>query len=254
MSEPGGEGSQTPSTDDMGGGGALSAEQEQAKRDLLSAADDAFDAEEYERALDCYHRASLLDGRDPGVWRNLGLTYYNLEFPREAWRSYKLALQADPEDVDTLWYAGEFLAAVEDYAMARFILQRYLELEEEEERCEDARRLLAEAKLKLDSEDSPKRKSDLIVYGDAEEAAEDDEEDELAGFEIEGDEPEDPLDEDDFADIEDDSGGQEDVEGFVASLQLQMGGMEAACSNCATAIPRDAPYCYSCNAPYFYPD
>ncbi len=116
-----------------------------AKRELMAKGDKAFDAEDFEKALDYYHRVTVLDGQDSTAWNALGMTYYNLDFPREAWRSYKLSLQVDPENLETLWYAAEFLYNMEDFLLAKAFLNRYIEREIDPDRLGAAKSLLVDA-------------------------------------------------------------------------------------------------------------
>jgi tetratricopeptide (TPR) repeat protein len=238
----------------------LSAKEQAAREELIKAGDTAFDADDFERALECYHRASALDGSDPEIWSYLGLTYANLDFPHEAWRSYKLALTLDPEHTDSLWYAAEFLANMEDYLLAKMMLERYLLLEADAHQLSLARELLTSVLQRL-----PESASALPVARKAKVSEEPGEE----PFDDVDDEELDPeLDEDDdsdFSDVADEDSfeidgldeddgtySEMDDETFVGSLNLQLNGLEATCGNCGTAIPLDAPYCYNCHAIHFY--
>jgi tetratricopeptide (TPR) repeat protein len=234
----------------------LTSEQELAKSKLIQAGHEAFDAEDFEKALDCYHRASLLDNSDPVVWNCLGLTYTNLDFHREAWRSYKLALKSDPENLDAVWYGGEFLFNVRDYALARLFLTRYLELETDEQKTEEAQELLDQVKAELGEDDI---KNEVPISADPDDELADVETELPEGFEVEDEE----LSTDEFDEEDDewesndeygDSFDEEDEEMFTASLHLQLTGMSAKCQNCGTSIPADAPYCFNCKAPHFYED
>lgn len=238
----------------------LSAKEQSARAELIQAGDDAFDKEDYERALECYHRASALDGSEPEIWAYLGLTYANLDFPREAWRSYKLALTADPEHTDSLWYAAEFLANMEDYLLSKLLLERYLVRETDSHQLSLARELLATVSQHVPASAEAGGKARAATAGD---------DDVLDDFDDEVDSLEDSLDNDDDSllldseeeefDVEDEfeaSAEELDVEeeAFVASLNLQLAGMESTCSNCGTPIPLDAPYCYNCHTIHFYRD
>lgn len=233
-------------------GEELKPEQREAKRQLIEAGDAAFDAEDYERALDCYHRASVLDGHDAAVWSALALTYANLEFPREAWRSHKLALNADGDDPDVLWYAGEFLFNMEDYELARLVLSRYLQLEEDAARRAEARELVEEAARQLGLDDAEGAGLNIEEGVPVEEEA--DEEELPEGFVVEGDAAED----EDGEDLEDFALGGDlaelDEDGFVAGLALRLTGLHARCGHCGAGLPEDAPYCYQCLTPHFYED
>lgn len=218
-------------------------QKEAAKRELMAKGDEAFDADEYEKALDFYHRATVLDGQDVQAWNALGLTYYNLDFPREAWRSYKLALHVDPDNLDALWYAAEFLYNMEDYLLAKAFLTRYLEREVDPERLSSAKTMLEETEIGI-AKSQEEEQAD-----DDEEDEEPDDEDLPEGFEVEDDEDEDDEDEDY---LDDDELMDDEDETFVATLTLQLEGTDARCQNCSTRIPLDAPYCYHCLAPHFY--
>lgn len=219
---------------------------------LVESGNIAFDQENYEKALDCFHKASLIDGSDAEVWCLLGMSYANLDFPREAWRSYKLALHVDTDNVDALWYAGEFLFNMDDMELAGMLLTRYASLEKDEEKLNETREMLEEvrANLNLDGEETgdPRKYSGVNAEGDEVE----DLDDELQGMEIEDGElgagVQDYDDDDDGFDLAEEEGGGE----FVAGLALQLSGMQAKCQSCQTAIPDDAPYCYSCRTPHFY--
>ena len=218
-----------------------------AKDELLAKGDEAFDAEEFEKALDFYHRATVLDGQDVNAWNALGMTYYNLDFPREAWRSYKLALHVDPDNLDSLWYAAEFLFNMEDYLLAKAFLTRYIERETEPERLANAKSLLEDVELgiqKQQEEEPPDKDEEL--------AEEEEDEKELPeGFEYEDDEEDEEYDDDEEY-VEDDELLDDEDETFVATLTLQLEGTDARCQNCSTRIPLDAPFCYHCLAPHFY--
>lgn len=228
----------------------LSEEEIKQKKRLLAAGDGAFDTEDFARALDCYHRASLLDGSDPVVWTSLGLAYANLDLVREAWRSYKLALIADGEALDTLWYAAEFLYNVEDFIVARPLLERYISLEDDPQRREEAMEMLAEV-VRLIGDDDEIRDRPVFTGSDDSFELADNDIDDLEGFGVD-DEGED-LDADNDDDYTDDDVPYDD-EQFVAGLQLELTGMGGKCPQCQTAIPVDAPYCYSCRAPHIYKD
>ena len=236
-------------------GGVLAARQlsadEVAKRErLLAAGHEAFDGEDYARALDCYHRASVLDGSDPKVWGMVGLAYANLELHREAWRSYKLALVCDPEDMDTLWYAAEFLYNIEDFLLARLLLERYVTRETDPARVEEAEEMLTDARRLATDDDELRERPRFTGSDDPDDSIE---EEELAGFVIE-DEVEIAADDadPDYVELDGSELGEETEEQFTASLQLELTGMASRCTKCASALPLDAPYCYSCLAPHLY--
>lgn len=225
----------------------LTDEQRKQRTQLLKAGHDAFDKENYKKALENYHRASLIDGSDPEVWYSLGLAFYNLGLNREAWRSYKLALATDPDSIEAVWYGAEFLYNVEDYTLAKLLLERYLAMETDPEKLEEARELLREVRHELGGEEI---EQPLAVTRAGEDEEDEDDEDELEGFGVDDD---DDFTDDDFdEDDEDDLGLDEEEAGFLPGLELRLIGMEATCAKCATPIPLDAPYCYSCQAMVFY--
>lgn len=224
-----------------------------SKEQLLAAGDSAFDNEDFEKALDFYHRATVLDGQDPVAWTALAMTYFNMEFVKEAWRSYKLALRADPDNTATMWYASEFLFNMEDYELARALLERYLEREVDPERLIEAKDMLAECEREIAMRGGEAKAKPLIRSGDDEDIEDLDEDDELPeGYELDDEDEDDDFDDDDLDDELDEESFDLDEESFVATLVLQLNGQEAQCENCATRIPLDAPYCFNCLAPHFY--
>lgn len=242
------------------GEGAGAAGGAQTKEQLMAAGNAAFDADDYERALEYYHQATVLDGADAAAWNALAMTYYNMDFPREAWRSYKLALRADAENLQTLWYAGEFLFNMEDYTLSKMLLSHYVELETDPERAAEARALIVEAEELLGEEgESGGSKPGLPATG-GEDEEEQDEEELPEGFGYEDEHDEDEGEDDGEAEDESDDEGygeeedleDDDAEVFVAGLGLQLTGTEAKCDSCGTGIPLDAPHCYRCLAPHFY--
>ena len=229
----------------------LSADEQEKKQRLLAAGHEAFDDEDFSRALECYHRASLIDSSDAAVWSALGMAYANLDLVREAWRSYKLALASDETHLDTIWYAAEFLYNAEDFALARVLLERYISLEEDALRREEAREMLADALREIGDDDDIRERPRYAGSDDPEEDLS--EAEDLEGFEVEGEDPADgdwdEEDEDDYVDAYFEESADDE---FVASLQLELTGMAAKCSRCGTGIPLDAPYCYNCRAPHVY--
>jgi tetratricopeptide (TPR) repeat protein len=264
-----------------------------ALKQYIEQGDGAFDAEDYETALEAYHAATLIEGHDPKLWSSLGLAYSNLGLRQEAWRSFKLALQVNKEGLATpLWYAGEFLFNEGDYPLAAVLLSRYAELEQDPEFVAEARRLLSEARTHFSSrsdlvaleeefargiedQDLPEpggsevgaRELNLDVSGSAQKSASK----LLAAWRggggnvmdqaVQGtpdtgmvQDPAGGADEpaEGSADEEEVIWGDDEQEGFVADLSLQLTGFAGTCSNCSIQIPRDAPYCYSCKRPHFY--
>jgi len=227
---------------------ALNAEDAEKKQRLVEAGNEAFDGEDYLRALDCYHRASIIDSSDGAVWCTLAMAYANLDMPREAWRSYKLALLADPDDLDTLWFAAEFLFNIEDFSISRVFLERYIGLEVDTHRQAEAHELLKEAVRQIGDDDEIRERprysgSDDPDFG--EEEAED-----FEGFEFDDENAELSDDDDDLEDFFETS-LDEDQE-FQATLSLELTGMRSKCSHCSVALPLDAPFCYSCLSPHVY--
>jgi tetratricopeptide (TPR) repeat protein len=227
----------------------LSSEQQATKDELIEAGNDAFDAEAYQAAFECYHKASLIDSGDPEVWNALGMTYANLDYPREAWRSYRLALQADPENLNALWYSAEFLYNLEDFYRCHMILERYLQLEDEPDQRQEAEELLSEVSHLIGDEPP-------VAAVDGDDDAEEAEGDVLPeGFE-EDEAParapasEDEEDDDDLLAEEDEDLAQSEY--FQANIRLRLNDLENRCRECGTTLPTDAPYCYACHAPCFY--
>ncbi len=239
----------------------LSTEQVDEFAQLMDKGHSAFDEEDFRLALDSYHQASVLDGSGAEVWSCLGLTFTNLAFPREAWRSHKLALAAEPDNVDSLWYAAEFLFNMDDFELANFILERYLQIETDRERLEEARALREECRAHMS--EHGKKVPVLASTGndddsDPDDADDDEDDDELAGFGYdEGDEDEPRGGADDDFEDEDFAADIDDVEdegelAFVADMSVNLTGMSGKCSNCRMNIPEDAPYCFNCRAVHFY--
>jgi tetratricopeptide (TPR) repeat protein len=227
----------------------LTPEQESQKRKLIEAGNAAFDDDNYELALECFHRASVLDPSDAATWNLLGLTYANLELPWEAWRSFKLALHASPQSIESLWYAGEFLYTMQDYALARVLLLRYAELELDETKRGEALVLVGEINqiLPPPPEEHGEGEEPAMVDLDEEGLPVDPQAGPAAGAaELEGES---------LAEDEEDADIDEEAEPpFIASLVLQLTAMGTKCSQCATMLPSDAPYCYNCYSPCFYED
>lgn len=227
----------------------LTEEQRKQRAQLLKAGHDAFDKENYKKALDSYNRAAVLDGSDPEVWYSLGLAYYNLGFNREAWRSYKLAIHTDPDSIEAVWYAAEFLYNIEDYPLSKLLLEKYLQMETDTEKIEEARELLGEVLHELGGEE-PERP--LAVPRPANEEEEEEEEEDLEGFDVEEEEELEEEEEEEYDEEDDDLGLEEEEGEFVPGLDLRLSGFESSCAKCATPLPLDAPYCYNCHAPVFY--
>jgi tetratricopeptide (TPR) repeat protein len=234
----------------------LNAEQQQKKTELMETGNEAFDADAFSAAFECYHKAALLDPSDPEVWNALGLAYANLDYIREAWRSYRIALLADPDNLNALWYSAEFLYNQEDFELCRILLQRYIALEEEPEALAEAEELLQEVTHLIGEDDSeidlPDGAADFDEENDGTEKL-------PAGFEEEGAEgpvvkPVEEDEEEEEDDIEEVFDDEEASNRFVAGVALQLGDLSGKCKQCGTALPADAPYCYACNAPVFYPD
>ncbi len=246
----------------------LSADELATKSRLDEKGNEALDRDDYKMALECFHKITILDGSDPNGWNMLGVCFSNLEFAREAWRSYMLALAADPESLDALWYAAEFLTTMEDFELARLMLSRYMEIEVDEERLAEAREELDEINRQL----GDRRTGTATITVSDEELdemeieLEDDEPEIPDGYAVDDDEAEFPIEysdeEDDFVDpvvdeyIEDENTGlsDEEEEAFVASVTLQLTGIAMSCRNCGSALPADAPYCFSCKSICFYED
>jgi len=229
----------------------LSESQLARKAELIEAGNTAFDDDELTTALDCYHRASIIDSSDAETWCLVGLAYANLDLNEEAWRSYKLALICDPDHLNALWYAGEFLFNNEDFVMARLLIERYANLEEDREKVEEAQEMLAECRRQTADEDLAPPVPAFAGSDDPDDDVDGDES-EMDGFEVHGqfDDEDDDFDEDEdySADNYDDDGEDR----FIASLNLDLTSMRAKCTKCGVGLPIDAPYCYNCLAPHLY--
>lgn len=223
------------------------------KQQLMADGHAAFDAGDYARALDFYHRVALLDHSDVAVWTSIGLTFSNLDFPREAWRSYLLAMQIDPRSADALWYASEFLFEIEDLPLADLFLGHYLTVEQDADKLQEARQLRdeirAEGKVRgVDFGDA--RTEDAQFMLDNPEHAEI------------GEPPQDEQDPEELpanTESEDWRMSEEELEEaaldgrrFVPPLVLRLSGFEGICQHCKLQIPLDAPYCWSCKMIHFY--
>jgi tetratricopeptide (TPR) repeat protein len=225
----------------------------QLKQQLLADGHGAFDAGDYTRALDYYHRAALLDNGDPAAWTGLGLCFSNLDFPREAWRSYLLALSIEPRNPDALWYASEFLFELEDLPLADLFLGHYLAVEQDADKLAEARQLRAE----IHAEAEARGLSLGLDRGDEAAAVLESEGNAELGAQLEqqpADEAVEPeLTADDVRLSDEELEAQALLgERFVPQLALRLSGFEGNCQHCALNIPQDAPYCYSCKMIHFY--
>ena len=239
----------------------LSTDETENKARLLDKGNEALDRDDYKLALECFHKVTVIDGADAEGWNLLGVSFSNLDFSKEAWRSYMLALAVDPENVAALWYSAEFLITMEDFELARLMLSRYIELEDDEERLAEANEELAEVTRQLGDRSTKKPSLDLSSDEETDGVASDDDQDEEDlpdGFAIDSDDDEfgseEYEDEEDGYDENIDSMSEEEEEKFIASVTLQLTGMNAACGACSTPVPTDAPYCYSCKSICFYED
>ncbi len=224
-------------------------ESERKRRDferLFERGEQALDAEDFRKALDLLNKASQLNPDEVEVWNMLGLTYQALGHDREAWRSYKFALRADPDSTNALWYAAQFLHEREDYPLALSFITRYIELESDPEELKEAESLREDIKYHLQEVNEYRDAAASIDSFD-----QDENEDEVPAdkFTILDEEEEDVVDEDEF--------DEEPVElteaaGFLADLQLQLTDRNSKCTFCGAAIPTDAPYCYNCKEPHLY--
>jgi tetratricopeptide (TPR) repeat protein len=213
---------------------------------LFERGEQALDAEDFRKALDQLNKASLLNPDNVEVWNLLGLTYQALGHDREAWRSFKFALRADPDDTHALWYAAQFLHEREDYPLALSFISRYIELETDANELKEAESLREDIKYHL---------QDIDVYRDAATSIDGYDEDE-ADEEVPADkftildENDEELDgEDDFDDEPVELTEESD---FLADLQLQLTDRNSKCTFCGAAIPTDAPHCFNCKEPHLY--
>jgi tetratricopeptide (TPR) repeat protein len=214
-----------------------------SKQDFIDRGNAAFDAEQYEAALEAYHSASLIDGQDAAVWSLLGLTYANLEFPREAWRSYLLSLHLSPDDMGTVWYAGEFLYTMGDLPLARVFLRRYLGLETDAEKRAEAEELLAAIEAEIGPEPEDTENVDELVS-----QLENAEQPPAVGTQVQA------IDEGELESLAFTVADEGEPLPFEAVLSLKLTGFDSKCEGCSAAIPYDAPFCYICKLPHFYQD
>jgi tetratricopeptide (TPR) repeat protein len=213
---------------------------------LLARGEEAFDKEDYRKALKLLNQATQINADDPHAWNLLGLTYQNLGHDREAWRSLKFGLRADQDDPHALWYAAQFLFEQEDFPLAMSFLSRYLEIESDPAEIKEAEQLREDIAYHLRSME------DLSSGVDTASADyDDDEEDEEV--------PSDQftmLDEDDDTQDVDafDEEAHEPSEAavFHADLQLMLTDRSSRCIYCGAALPTDAPFCYNCKEPHLY--
>jgi tetratricopeptide (TPR) repeat protein len=221
------------------------------KAQLLEGGHVSFDSGDYTRALDLYHRVSLLDKSDSAIWTSLGLTFNNLDFPREAWRSYLLALNLDPRNTDALWYAAEFLFQIEDLPLADLFLGHYLALEQDVDKVAEARELReeihTEAKARGVTLEQARGEvaASMLEGGDSAVS-------EQIGAETDAEDV--PVEESADWQLSEDELEQMALQGgrFTPPLQLRLSGFEAGCQHCGLQIPFDAPYCWSCKMIHFY--
>ncbi len=218
--------------------------------ELYGKGDEAYEAERFKDALKFLNKASQIYGDDPEVWNLLGLTYDALGCTREAWRSFKFALNADPNCLNTLWYSAEFLYDNEDYALALTMIERYIELETDPAERKEAESLREDIKYHLSSDDPGPPKFGATVDA-AEEEEEEVPEDEFTVI--------DSFDEEDVSLEEEEEEWEDepepttmDEEEFTADLTLQLTDRNSKCIFCGSPLPTDAPYCYNCKEPHLY--
>jgi tetratricopeptide (TPR) repeat protein len=230
----------------------IASDNTELKAQLLEAGHAAFDNEDFTAALEQYHRACLLDPNDAAVWTALGLTFSNLEFPREAWRSYLLALHFEPENRNALWYSAEFLASMGDLDLALMLLERYMGLEDDPERRTEAQELQTQLKQEAQDHglnlDAGRRAaaSDLLQGGSQAATGE------LLVHESEAETEGEAAPADIALSDEELEALALSGQTFIPPLTLTLSGFEAVCPHCSLHIPRDAPFCWSCRMIHFY--
>ncbi len=212
---------------------------------LVARGEEAFDKEDYRRALKLLNQATQINADDAHVWNLLGLTYQNMGHDREAWRSFKFALRADQEDPHALWYSAQFLFEQEDFPLAMDFITRYLEVETDPAELKEAEHLREDIAYNLRSMEDLNTGSEALSvdYDDDDDDEEvpsdkftlidDDEEEEMEAFE---DEPREPG----------------DTRAFIADLQLMLTDRSSRCVYCGAALPTDAPFCFNCKEPHLY--
>jgi hypothetical protein len=148
---------------------------------------------------------------------------------------------------------------MEDYELANFLLERYVQVEADRERLAEARSLQEECRAHINEHQATlKLKSTGIDKEDDEAEEEEVEDDELEGFGYEEGE-DDEFDEDEDEDYEDEP-FPDDIEGvesdaelsFVADMTVVLTGLSGRCSKCGMMLPEDAPYCFGCGTVHFY--
>lgn len=132
-------------------------------RDLLGIGSDAYDKDEFEEALEHFTGVIKLHPNHPEAYAMLGLTFSALGFTREAWRSFKLALKADANDPNTLFYAADFLTDQGDYEMAKILAGRFLEVEKDSEEKAEMDELLERINAHLEAGDKGKFTADIAI-------------------------------------------------------------------------------------------
>jgi len=222
-------------------------ESAQKYRELLARGEEAFDQEDYKRALRLLNSAIQLSADQPHPWNLLGLTYQALGHEREAWRSFKFALRADPDDRLALWYAANFLFEQEDFPLAMTFISRYLELETDPEEVQEAEQLKKDISYHLQSLEELNSGADS-PHDDFE----DDEDEEVPSDKFTVlDDGEEVIPDEDYSEEE------EELEAaspsyFEADLDLMLTDRNSKCLSCGAALPTDAPYCYNCKEPHLY--
>jgi len=95
---------------------------------LIQLGNDYFDTGQYEKAVEAYRKASVIDPKNPDVLTDLGISYRKLKKPQEAVQAFKKALDADPNHVLTLFNLGIVLRDdMKDYPGAIRAWEEFLE-------------------------------------------------------------------------------------------------------------------------------
>ncbi len=234
-------------TDSLSAEDKIRRDKEREAEKLLQKGDQLYEEERYHEALKYLNQSSQINPDDPEVWNLLGLTYQALGCTREAWRSFKFALNTDPTNLNSLWYASEFLFDNEDYQLAFNLIERYLELETDPIERKEAESLREDILYHLSSSYSLSAGHSNLEEEIDEEDEQEVPEDEFTVIDTIDDELE--QHEDSWSDeVEEDT----EIDEFLADLTLQLTDRNSKCLNCGAMLPTDAPYCYVCKEPHLY--
>ncbi len=86
------------------------------------------DKEDFNKAVEAYHKALEIDNTDPAVWFNLGLSYHALEMLEDAYVSFDQSTSHDPDYAEAYLQKSRVLFDQEKYRLAIKNLNKALEL------------------------------------------------------------------------------------------------------------------------------